>query len=51
MFSVWGISGIILFSFIWLKKWNTAWRGHDFVDAFIPELGHVLKCSNAMPSI
>ena len=33
------------------KEWNTAWRGHDFVDVFIPVLFNALKFSSEITSI
>ena len=35
----------------YIKEWNTAWRGHHFVDAFISVCGNALKCSSAISSI
>ena len=51
MFSVWGSSDRFVLAIIQQKIMKHAWRGHDFVDNFITELGNVLKCYSTIPSI
>ena len=33
------------------NQWNTAWRGHDFLDEFLSVCGNVLKGSSEIPPI